>query len=123
MPPKRKSVPERDRSPAGRVVAPAEAPRSVWLVVRGEDYEGYSNLGVFASREQAVACAKGSLSVGQWEKEEADVRWKDGCFYIEIHEETLWPSYADMRQHIEREMEEFQKRQEADRLARREAGD
>lgn len=124
MPPKRKKDNERDRSPAGRATGVVHAVLpSVWVVVRGEDYEGYSKIGVFSSRQEAVLCAKDSMCVGEWKEEETDTRWEDGCFYIEIHEETLWTSYADMRHYIDDELQAARGRRESDRLAGLAAGD
>lgn len=67
-------------------------PSPIWAVVSGEYHKGYNTVGVFTSKAEAVLCAEDSMRIGEWEEEDPAARWKEGCSYIEIHEDRPGPA-------------------------------
>ncbi len=81
-----------------------DAPKKVYIVVRGEDYEGDHVEGVFTTMNKASNFVKDALLPQQykyqeWEKEEEEgdsCEWYScGCDYIGIFPETLDYNWID----------------------------
>ena len=96
MPPKRKSAANRDASPQRTKVG-----RNVYIVFRGENYEGGRVEALFSSREEARLHAYHWVNdwpgrADRWTQEDAD-NWRSGCDYIEIQKERIFDTYADWK--------------------------
>ena len=69
---------------------------TVYIVSRGEMYEGGTTLGVFARVDQARRFAREYVANdrGEWEEEETD-RWTCGCNVVEIDEQDVLEDWRD----------------------------
>lgn len=91
MPPKRKT---RDASPER-----PKTERHIFVVFRGEAYEGGKIEALFTSREEARVHARHLVDQttyrrDRWEHDVEENYWHNGCDYIEIQEEPIFDTYA-----------------------------
>lgn len=90
MPPKRKSSSvSRDASPERK-----NSEVTVYVVFRGEDYEGGSIDAIFTNKQAArdhvhAFTLKNPRPNKVWTKDDED-RWSRGCDYIEIQQEQVF---------------------------------
>ena len=68
----------------------------VFVVFKGEDYEGGSNQGIFtneeAAREHVRYLIEHCFNRREW-KQLSDYHWKGGCDYIEINTESVYATH------------------------------
>ena len=95
MPPKSKPAVQRDASPERK-----KSPQFVYIVFKGEAYEGGSNEGIFNSLDEAQVCAKYLVTQqhrsAEWKERYTDY-WEYRSNYIEIQEGDLLSSFAEWK--------------------------
>lgn len=69
----------------------------VYIVVRGENYDGYSIYGVYTSRTAAEKKVQSLISqdILEWRKDKYIQLWRHGCDYIEIMKEHVEDEYVE----------------------------